>query len=116
MQRSDVPFLFARRSFLSRLGTGLAAVGAALGADASVVKAQELSEGRWQPARHAEDDWLDRMRGKHRTILDAVSAQGVGDALHFASNIVTPSDSVVLRAANQPCSRPELMCRTTAHR
>jgi len=33
------------------------------------------------------------MRGKHRTILDAVSAQGVGDALHFASNIFTTSKS-----------------------
>ena len=91
MQRSDVRFPFARRSFLSRLGTGLAAVGAALGADTSDVMAQGPSEGRWQPARHAEDDWLDRMRGKHRTILDAVSAQGVGDALHFASNIFTTS-------------------------
>jgi intracellular sulfur oxidation DsrE/DsrF family protein len=93
MPRSDVPFPFARRSFLSRLGTGLAAIGAALGADASTVQAQEPSEGRWQPARPAEDDWLDKMRGKHRTILDAVSVQGVGDALHFASNIFTTSKS-----------------------
>jgi len=93
MPRSDVPFPFARRSFLSRLGTGLAAIGAALGADASTAEAQELSEGRWQPARPAEDDWFDRMRGKHRTILDTVSAQGVADALHFASNIFTTSKS-----------------------
>jgi intracellular sulfur oxidation DsrE/DsrF family protein len=93
MSRSDVPFPFARRSFLSRFGTGLVAIGAALGADASAVSAQESSETRWQPARPAEDDWLDRMRGKHRTILDAVSAQGVADALHFASNIFTTSKS-----------------------
>jgi intracellular sulfur oxidation DsrE/DsrF family protein len=93
MQRSDAPSPFARRSFLSRLGTGLAAVGAALGVETSAVMAQGPSEGRWQPARHTEDDWMDRMRGKHRTILDAVSAQGVGDALHFASNIFTTSKS-----------------------
>jgi intracellular sulfur oxidation DsrE/DsrF family protein len=93
MQPSDVPAPFARRSFLSRLGTGLAAVGVALGADTSTVVAQGPSDGRWQPARHPEDDWLDRIHGKHRTILDALSAQGVGDALHFASNIFTTSKS-----------------------
>jgi intracellular sulfur oxidation DsrE/DsrF family protein len=93
MQRADAPFPFARRSFLSRLGVGLAAAGAALGAKTSAVMAQGSSEGRWQPARHEQDAWLDRMPGKHRTILDAVSAQGVGDALHFASNIFTTSKS-----------------------
>jgi intracellular sulfur oxidation DsrE/DsrF family protein len=93
MQRFDAPFPFARRSFLSRLGTGLAAVGAALGADTAAAMAQGSSEGRWQPARPPQDDWLDRMPGKHRTILDAVSGQGVGDALHFASNILTTSKS-----------------------
>jgi intracellular sulfur oxidation DsrE/DsrF family protein len=93
MPLPDVPFPFARRSFLSRLGTGLVAVGAALGADAPAVQAQESSETRWQPARPVEDDWLDKMRGKHRTILDTVSAQGVADALHFASNIFTTSKS-----------------------
>ena len=90
---SDVPFPVARRSFLSRLGAGLAAVSATLGVDASTVMAQGPPEGRWQPARHAEDDWLDKIPGKHRMILDAVSAKGVGDALHFASNIFTTSKS-----------------------
>jgi len=92
MQRSDV-LPVARRSFLSRLGAGLAAVGAAVGIDTSTVIAQGPSEGGWQPARHAEDDWLEKIPGKHRTILDAVSANGVGDALHFASNIFTTSKS-----------------------
>jgi intracellular sulfur oxidation DsrE/DsrF family protein len=93
MLRSDVPFPVARRSFLSRLGAGLAAVGATLGIDTSTVTAQGPSDGRWQPVRHAEDDWLDKIPGKHRMILDAVSAKGVGDALHFASNIFTTSKS-----------------------
>jgi len=93
MPQSDVLFPLARRSFLSRFGTGLVAIGAALGADAPAVHAQEPSGTRWQPAREAEDDWLDTMHGKHRTILDAVSAQGVADALHFASNIFTTSKS-----------------------
>src|SRR5206468_9147687 len=73
--------------------TGLAANGAALGAGTSAAKAQGASDERWQPARHAEDGWFDKLPGKHRTILDAVSGQGVGDALHFASNILTTSKS-----------------------
>jgi len=93
MLGSNVPFPFARRSFLSRAGAALAAFGAAAGADTSTVMAHGPSEGPWQPARHDEDDWLERIPGKHRMILDAVSAQGVGDALHFASNIFTTSKS-----------------------
>ena len=92
MRRSDF-FPVARRSFLSRLGAGLAAVGAAVGIDSSTATAQGSSAGRWQAARHGEDDWFDKIPGKHRTILDAVSTRGVGDALHFASNIITTSKS-----------------------
>jgi intracellular sulfur oxidation DsrE/DsrF family protein len=93
MQRSDNGLYFVRRSFLSRLGSGLAAVGAALGAGTATALAQGSSSGGWQPARHAEDEWFDKIPGKHRTFLDAVSARGVGEALHFASNIFTTSKS-----------------------
>ncbi|MBW8861558.1 MAG: hypothetical protein JF601_04185 [Acidobacteria bacterium] len=93
MHRRDVSLPFARRSFLSRVGTGLAAVGAALGGSTAVTLAQGASDQRFQPARHGEDDWYDKLPGKHRMILDAVSGAGVGDALHFASNILTTSKS-----------------------
>jgi len=93
MHRPDVSLPFARRSFLSRLGTGLATLGAALGADTASTYAQGASDRPWQPARHAEDDWFDKLPGKHRMILDAVSGQGAGDALHFASNVLTTSKS-----------------------
>jgi len=93
MHRPDVSLPFARRSFLSRLGTGLAALGAALGAGTASPHAQGASDRRWQPASHAEDDWFDKLPGKHRMILDAVSGQGAGDALHFASNVLTTSKS-----------------------
>ena len=93
MQRSDIRSFSARRSFLSRLGGGLAAVGAALGAGSATALAQGPSSGGWQPARHSEDEWFDKIPGKHRTFLDAVSARGVGEALHFASNIFTTSKS-----------------------
>jgi intracellular sulfur oxidation DsrE/DsrF family protein len=93
MQRSDNRSFSARRSFLSRLGAGFAAVGATLGAGTATVLAQGSSSGGWQPARHSEDEWFDKIPGKHRTFLDAVSAHGVGEALHFASNIFTTSKS-----------------------
>ena len=92
MQPSDVPFFVARRSFFSRVAAGLAAFGAAARADAAAFT-PGAPEGGWQAARHAEDDWLDKIPGKHRTILDAVSAAGVGGALHFASNIFETSKS-----------------------
>jgi len=91
--RPDVSLPFARRSFLSRFGTGLATLGAALGAGTASTFAQGASDRQWQPARHAEDDWYDKLPGKHRMILDAVSGQGAGDALHFASNVLTTSKS-----------------------
>ena len=99
MLRLDAPVPFARRSFVSRLSAGLAAFAAGLGtsrasfASTSAHAAQPSSPSRWQPARHAEDDWLDKIPGKHRMILDTVSAQGVGDALHFAANIYETSAS-----------------------
>ena len=93
MQRSDNRSLSARRSFLSRIGSGFAAVGAALGTGTASAHAQGSSSGGWQPLRHSEDEWFDKIPGKHRTILDAVSARGVGEALHVASNIVTTSKS-----------------------
>lgn len=93
MQRSGSRSFSARRSFLSRLGSGFAAVGATLGAGTVTATAQGSSRSAWQPARHSEDEWFDKIPGKHRTFLDAVSAHGVGEALHFASNIFTTSKS-----------------------
>jgi intracellular sulfur oxidation DsrE/DsrF family protein len=93
MQRADSRIPFARRSFLSRLGSGVAALGAALGAHTATAAAQTPAAGGWQPMRHPQDQWLDNIPGKHRTFLDAISANGVGEALHFASNIFTTSKS-----------------------
>jgi intracellular sulfur oxidation DsrE/DsrF family protein len=44
--------------------------------------------GAWQPARHAEDDWLDGNTAKHRVILDTWNPEHFPDALQFAGNIV----------------------------
>jgi intracellular sulfur oxidation DsrE/DsrF family protein len=93
MQRAHKQVPFARRSFLSSFGSGLAALGAALGAHTATASGQTPAAAGWQPMRHPQDQWFDNIPGKHRTFLDAISAHGVSEALHFASNIVTTSKS-----------------------
>jgi len=84
----------ARRSFLSRwskMTTGLAAFGAVFGAGNDIARAQSPGgeAGAWKPARHAEDDWLDKIPGSHRLFFDTISAQGFGQAILFANNVFT---------------------------
>jgi len=78
--------ILARRSFFSKLGIGLVAGGAAAGAGAAPALAQSTEGGRWQPVRHAEDDWLDQIPGKHRFVFDAPTPAGFSDALQFLRN------------------------------
>jgi len=82
-----------RRSWMS--GVGAAAAGVALGA--TRVEAQTLTPASppqssptataFQPARHAQDDWFDKVPGKHRTILDVTSAEGSTWGIAYANNI-----------------------------
>src|SRR4051812_5382320 len=60
--------LLARRVFLSRVGTGVSLAGATL-AGTSTIMAQNTGEGRWQPGRHAQDDWFDKIPGQHRFLF-----------------------------------------------
>jgi hypothetical protein len=79
-----------RRSFLSQVGVAGLAVAAA-GAAAPV--ALSAQSGRFQPARHDQDDWLDALPGKHRLFLDALTGAGAGDGLLFAGTFLTASRS-----------------------
>jgi hypothetical protein len=73
-----------RRSFLA--GLGISAVG--IGTMSTIAEAQAPAAGpRFQPARHATDDWMDKIPGKHRVVLDSVSAEGAGSALLYANNL-----------------------------
>ncbi len=82
-----------RRTFLSRFGLGLtAAGGTTLGAGVS--SAQTPQGGRWQAARHAQDDWLDQIPGKHRFVFDSTSPEGAGLAINnFINNFYTTNES-----------------------
>jgi len=75
-----------RRSFLSKLGIGFAAGGAASAPTLAAAQAASGSAGRWQPERHGLDDWLDQIPGKHRYVLDTQTPEGFGNALAFLTN------------------------------
>ena len=81
----------ARRSFLTRLGAGAAAFGMAFSAGERQVRAQATAPGPWQPARHAEDDWLEEGRPKHRFFFDTSNVRGLGYAIFWANNYCTVS-------------------------
>ena len=79
----------ARRSLIS--GLGVAAVGVAFGS--RPLAAQTASGGRFQPARHQQDGWLDAVAGKHRTFIDASTPKGAGEALLYANNLYEANKS-----------------------
>jgi intracellular sulfur oxidation DsrE/DsrF family protein len=54
-------------------------------AGAKAVSAQS-ADARFQPARHEQDDWLDKVPGKHRFVFDSTSAASLADVLLFANN------------------------------
>jgi intracellular sulfur oxidation DsrE/DsrF family protein len=83
----------ARRSFLSRVGAGLAAFSGAFALAADRAGAQQRSTDPWKPTRHPQDDWLDQVPGQHRMFFDATSANGTGEAMAFASNFYYASKS-----------------------
>ena len=84
----------ARRSFLSQVGVGVSAVVAAtLAGGAATLQAQSTGRGRPQPSRHAQDDWLDQLPGRHRLLLDTTTANGFGSSLLYANNFLNSSQT-----------------------
>jgi hypothetical protein len=83
-----------RRSFLARAG-GAAIAGGAMSATPSILAAQSErpAEGRFEPARHSQDDWLDQVPGKHRFFLDTATAGALGQAIFFVNNYYTANRS-----------------------
>jgi hypothetical protein len=81
--------MWARRSLMS----GMSAVAAAFALGARPASAQTAA-APFQPARHPQDEWLDKIPGKHRVVFDVISSRGVPEALHFASNIYSGNKSL----------------------
>jgi intracellular sulfur oxidation DsrE/DsrF family protein len=82
----------ARRSFLSKLGTGMTTLFGATLVGGTAAQAQS-SAGRWEPVRHAEDDWLDTLPGKHRLVFDTTVPDAFGAALLYANNFFIANQS-----------------------
>ena len=81
--------MWARRSLMS----GMSAVAAAFALGARPASAQAAA-APFQPARHPQDEWLDKIPGKHRVVFDVISFRGVPEALHFANNIYSGNKSM----------------------
>lgn len=71
----------------------MAALGATLGPGAAAAHAQTPADGRWLPARHPQDDWLDQLPGKHRLIFDTTTPDELAEAIQFAGNFYSANKS-----------------------
>jgi hypothetical protein len=65
-------------------GIGAAIVAIALGSKRAAAQAPGAS---FQPARHQQDEWLARLPGKHRTIVDCATVAGAGEGMLYANNL-----------------------------
>ena len=41
----------------------------------------------FRPARHQQDEWLDRIPGRHRTFIDCATVAGAGEGMLYANNL-----------------------------
>ena len=89
---STSPSVNQRRSFLSRLTAGAAALGGIV-LSGRAANAQSSAAGGWRPTRHTQDDWLDQLPGGHRFILDTTSPLGLGNALLYSNNFFIANQS-----------------------
>jgi len=72
-----------RRSFFIRFGGTAGAFAMALAPEA---RGQRLPIPGWEPTREAQDDWLDKIPGKHRMMFDSTEPAGFASALMYANN------------------------------
>jgi intracellular sulfur oxidation DsrE/DsrF family protein len=81
-----------RRSFLTQLGAGVTAAG--------VVGRVELANAKsssFNPATHTQDEWMDKIPGKHRMVLDTTTPATFGLALAYAGNFLMASKEYGLK-------------------
>lgn len=80
-----------RRSFVSRVSAGLAALGA-VAVPATAIASPE-PQSPFKPERHPQDDWFDALPGKHRFFYDSATPNGAGDAITFTTNFYVANKS-----------------------
>src|SRR5689334_17774356 len=72
----------ARRSLISGLGLGVAAL-----AGSSQTAIAQTQERQFRPARHSQDAWFDMVHGTHRNFIDASTTSGAAEAMLYANNL-----------------------------
>jgi len=85
----QTPASSERRSFLTRFNSGAASLAALALGGVAMAQVKSTPAARFEPARHAQDDWMDEIPGKHRLFCDTTNATGFGDGLLFANNFLT---------------------------
>jgi intracellular sulfur oxidation DsrE/DsrF family protein len=78
----------ARRSFLTQAAPA-AAIGAGAALTIPVATAQSVGGSRFEPARHEQDEWLDKIPGKHRMVFDTTNSGGMSSTLLYGGNYYT---------------------------
>ena len=81
-----------RRTFLSRLGVGVAA-GAGLAMGMGGVQPANAQTNTFKPRRHKEDAWMDAPKVAHRIVIDSNSPSAGGGALLYANNTFNANKS-----------------------
>ena len=92
MAEADSGLPLERRSFLSRMGFGVAALSTAA-ASALPGRAEAAATAGWQPAAHALDDWFEVPNAKHRFVFDTTTPLAAGAALGYANNFFAANKS-----------------------
>jgi hypothetical protein len=80
--------MLTRRLMMSSLGAAVSAI--VLGSRTASAQAPAK---RFQPVRHSQDAWLDAVPGKHRTFIDASTANGAGEGMLYANNLYEANKS-----------------------
>lgn len=86
-----------RRSFLTRFNAGAASL-AALAFGSMAMAQTKPAGGVFQPEKHAQDDWIDQIPGKHRMVIDTTSQPAFGNGTLFASNFIIANGDYGLTA------------------
>ncbi|HEX4998651.1 MAG TPA: hypothetical protein VFY29_10510 [Terriglobia bacterium] len=81
----------ARRRFLAGMGTGVTALGAITAAGSPA--AAQSAGSAWTPEHHPQDEWLDKIPGKHRFVFDTTTIEALNSAILYAGNYYTANQS-----------------------
>lgn len=81
----------ARRRFLAGMGTGMTALGAV--AAGSMPAAAQSASSAWKPQQHPQDEWLDKIPGKHRFVFDTTTGDALNSAILYAGNYYIANQS-----------------------